>query len=131
MNTYSLASLCLLVVALLPYLATLIAKWGRRDFNNHDPRTWLATLEGFRKRANAAHLNAFEAQASFYAAVILNVIVGTAASTVNAWALVFVAMRVLHLAFYLTDQAMLRSLAFFGGLGSVIALFVLLLANVK
>ncbi len=131
MNTYSLASLCLLVVALLPYLATLIAKWGRRDFNNHDPRTWLATLEGFRKRANAAQMNAFEAQASFYAAVILNLVVGTAASSVNTWALVFVAMRVLHLAFYLTDRAMLRSLAFLGGLSSVVALFVTALVHVK
>jgi uncharacterized MAPEG superfamily protein len=131
MNALTIAYLCMLVVALLPYVATVIAKSGRCSFDNHDPRGWLAQQEGYRKRANAAQLNAFEAQASFYAAVLLNVLIGSAPASVNVWALVFVAMRVLHLVFYLADKDRARSLSFGGALACVVGLFVLALMNVK
>ena len=115
---------CVLVAGILPYVATLIAKSGREGFDNRDPRSWLARQEGFRKRANAAQLNAFEAFPLFAAAVIIAQVLNGPQSLVNTLALVFVAARVLHLVFYLANQATLRSLVWFVGFGSVIAIFV-------
>ena len=44
---------CVLIAGLLPFIATLTAK-SRRDFDNANPRAWLARQEGFRVRAHAA-----------------------------------------------------------------------------
>jgi uncharacterized MAPEG superfamily protein len=115
---------CVLVAGILPYVATLIAKSGREAFDNRDPRSWLAKQEGFRRRANAAQLNGFEAFPFFAAAVIIAHVLNGPQSLVNALALLFIAARVLHLIFYLANQATLRSLVWFAGFGSVIAIFV-------
>jgi len=120
----TIALWCVLVAGILPYAAVLIAKSGREGFDNRDPRSWLAKQEGFRKRANAAQLNAFEAFPFFAAAVIIAHLLNGPQSLVNTLALVFIGARVLHLAFYLANQATLRSLAWFAGFGSVIAIFV-------
>ncbi|HEY4644678.1 MAG TPA: MAPEG family protein [Steroidobacteraceae bacterium] len=120
----TIALWCVLVAGILPYVATLIAKSGREGFDNRDPRSWLAKQEGFRKRANAAQLNAFEAFPFFAAAVIIAHLLNGPQSLVNTLALVFIGARVLHLAFYLANQATLRSLAWFVGFGSIIAIFV-------
>ena len=131
MQSYAIAYTCMLIVGLLPYVATVIAKSGHKGFDNRDPRTWLAAQEGYRKRANFAQMNAFEALPLFLAAVLVNAVVGSPAQTVNLLALFFVAMRVLHLLFYLADKSTLRSLAFVSGLLTDIALFVIALSNVK
>jgi uncharacterized MAPEG superfamily protein len=115
---------CVLVAGILPYVATLIAKSGREAFDNRDPRSWLAKQEGFRRRANAAQLNGFEAFPFFAAAVIIAHVLNGPQSLVNVLALLFIAARVLHLIFYLANQATLRSLVWFAGFGSVIAIFV-------
>ena len=120
----TIALWCVLVAGILPYVATLIAKSGREGFDNRDPRSWLAKQEGFRKRANAAQLNAFEAFPFFAAAVIIAHLLNGPQSLVNTLALVFIGARVLHLTFYLANQATLRSLAWFVGFGSIIAIFV-------
>jgi len=120
----TIALWCVLVAGILPYVATLIAKSGREGFDNRDPRSWLAKQEGFRKRANAAQLNAFEAFPFFAAAVIIAHLLNGPQSLVNTLALVFIGARVLHLTFYLANQATLRSLAWFAGFGSIIAIFV-------
>jgi len=120
----TIALWCVLVAGILPYVAVLIAKSGREGFDNRDPRSWLAKQEGFRKRANAAQLNAFEAFPFFAAAVIIAHLLNGPQSLVNTLALVFIGARVLHLAFYLANQATLRSLAWFVGFGSIIAIFV-------
>jgi uncharacterized MAPEG superfamily protein len=120
----TIALWCVFVAGILPYVATLIAKSGREGFDNRDPRSWLARQEGFRKRANAAQLNAFEAFPFFAAAVIIAHLLNGPQSLVNTLALLFVAARGLHLAFYLANQAMLRSLVWFVGFGAAIAIFV-------
>src|SRR5690606_25419683 len=67
----SIAYWCILVAALLPYVWAFVAKRGPR-YDNHDPRGWLAKQDDPRaRRANAAHLNAFEAFAPFAAAVLM------------------------------------------------------------
>jgi uncharacterized MAPEG superfamily protein len=120
----TIALWCVLAAGILPYVATLIAKSGREGFDNRDPRSWLARQEGFRKRANAAQLNAFEAFPFFAAAVIVAHLLNGPQSLVNTLALVFIAARVLHLGLYLANQATMRSLVWFVGSGAVIAIFV-------
>jgi len=114
---------CVLIAGLLPYLATATAKGGAR-FDNRNPRAWLAQQSGFRARANAAQLNGFEAFPLFAAAVIVAHLTDAPQARVDTLAMVFVAARVAHLAFYLADLAALRSLAWFVGIGSAVAIFV-------
>ena len=115
---------CVLVAGLLPYAATLTAKIGGDRFDNASPRDWLASQTGFRKRANAAQHNAFEAFPLFAAAVIVAHFLGAPQERIDLLAMVFVAARLAHLGFYLADLAALRSLAWFVGLGSAVAIFV-------
>jgi len=114
---------CVFAAGFLPYVATVIAKAGHGDFDNRDPRAWLARQEGFRKRANAAQLNSFEAFPFFAAAVITAHVLNGPQPLVDALALVFIAARVLYLAFYLANKAKLRSLVWFLGFATVIAIF--------
>lgn len=120
----TIALWCVFLAGILPYVATLTAKVGASGFDNRDPRSWLASQEGFRKRANAAQMNAFEAFPFFAAAVITAQVLKGPQSLIDTLAMVFIAARLLYLAFYLADRATLRSLAWFVGLGCVIAIFV-------
>ena len=113
---------CVLIAGLLPYTATLSAKGGTR-FDNHNPRAWLAAQTGWRARAHAAQLNGFEAFPLFAAAVIVAQQIGAPQSRVNALALVFVAARVVYLGAYIADLALLRSIVWFVGIGSAVAIF--------
>ncbi len=68
------ADICILVSCLLPIACAGIAKWKgfgkpRRDggFDNNNPRQWLAGLQGWQARANAAQQNSFEALPIFFA----------------------------------------------------------------
>ncbi len=114
---------CVLVAGLLPYLATVTAKAGAR-FDNRHPREWLARQTGWRARANAAQLNGFEAFPLFAAAVLVAHQVGAPQGRVDMLALTFVAARLAYLACYLADVHWLRSLAWFVGIGSAVAIFV-------
>jgi len=121
------AHLCIAVAIWLPYLSTLIAKAGGRGFGpnqNRNPRDFLATLEGFRKRAAAAQLNGFEVTPAFAAAVLTAQQVGSAPQgTIDALAVGFVVSRLLYTVCYVADWASLRSLVWFAGMGTVVALF--------
>lgn len=120
----SIAYWCVLVAAILPYPIVMMAK-ASKNFDNHAPRDQLAHAEGYRKRAYWAQLNAFEAFPAFAAAVIIAQLQYVTQSTVDMLALTFVAMRILHAAFYMMDKASLRSLVWAVGFGCVIVLFVL------
>lgn len=114
---------CVLVAGFLPYFGTLTAKIGGERFDNSNPRDWLNAQSGFRKRANAAQHNSFEAFPFFAAAVIIAHIAGAPQGRIDLFAVVFVLARLFYIAFYVADMATLRSLAWFVGLGSVVALF--------
>jgi uncharacterized MAPEG superfamily protein len=122
----TLAHWCILVAILSPYVFTAVAKLGG-GFGpkaNRDPRSYLAKLEGYRKRANNAQLNSFEAVPAFAAAVIVAHQVGVAEQgQIDALAVAFLVARAAYGAFYLADMATPRSLAWFTGLSCVIALF--------
>ena len=114
---------CVFVAGVMPYVATVIAKGGRR-FDNRAPRDWLAKQEGFRKRANAAQMNSFEAFPFFAAAVITAHVLNGPQSLVDTLALVFVAARIAYLACYLADKSALRSLVWFVGLAMTVTIFI-------
>jgi uncharacterized MAPEG superfamily protein len=119
---------CVLIAIFLPYVGTSIAKFTGGGFGprqNHDPRTFLATLEGYRKRANAFQMNSFEVTPAFAAAVIIAYVVNNAEpATIDRLAIAWVTSRLLYLIFYIADLALLRSLAWFLGMGLIIAIFV-------
>lgn len=119
---------CVLIAALLPVTATGIAKFtgGRKlgPRENHNPREWLETLEGYKKRAHWAQQNSFEAFPFFAAGVIVAQMAGAAQSTVDTLAVAFIIIRLAYLACYLADQATLRSLVWTAGVACCVALFV-------
>jgi uncharacterized MAPEG superfamily protein len=117
-----LAYWCVLVAALLPIAIVSFAKSGGGD--NHHPRDDVGRLSGARRRAYAAHLNAYENFPFFAAAVIIAVTQGATLSTVNMLATVYVALRVVHAALYIGDQATSRSLVFLLAFVTNIAIFV-------
>lgn len=113
---------CVLIMILFPYVFTVLAKTGR-GFDNHDPRAYLANLNGWRKRANYVQANSFEALPAFGLAVIIAHLAHASQETLNILAIIFVAARVIYAICYLTDKATLRSLFWFIGLGCVIGMF--------
>ncbi|MFM7697988.1 MAG: MAPEG family protein [Limnohabitans sp.] len=119
--------LCVLIAGVLPLISTAIAKWGFRDFDNHHPRDWLSRQTGFRSRANAAQLNAFEAFPFFAIAVVLGLVLSLDQAVLNRYCLVFVAARVLYLVAYLANWASLRTLCWLVAYASCFAIYLQLL----
>ncbi len=113
-----------LVAALLPYLTVGGAK-AQQGYDNAQPRTYLASLRGWRARADWAHRNHFEAFPAFAAAVIIAQLKGTPQPTIDRLAVGFVLLRLAYTAAYLAGAASTRSLLWFAGLACVVALFVI------
>ena len=118
-----LAYWCVLIAALMPIALVAYAKAGGGD--NHNPRDTVASLTGTRRRAYAAHENAFESFPFFAAAVLTATTLGASISTVNILAVLFIVARVVHAALYINDLATARSLVFTVGLLLNVAIFVL------
>lgn len=129
--TLATAYWCVLIAALLPYVWVFVAKTGAPKYNNRNPRAWIAKQEGNYKvqRANAAHLNAFEAFAPFAAGVVLAQLAGVDHGCIALLAVAFVALRVLHGIFYVADVQLLRSLTWLAGFTCVLALLVMAAVN--
>lgn len=126
----TLAQLCLLVACLLPIGCAGLAKskgFGKRrrdgGFDNHQPREWLAGLQGWQARANAAQANSWEALPVFVAGLFVAHQHQAAQATVDALAVAFVACRLAFIGLYVADKASLRSLVWIAGLGACVALF--------
>jgi uncharacterized MAPEG superfamily protein len=118
-----LAYWCVLIAALLPIVWVGYAKSGSRDNNN--PRDSVAALTGAKRRAYAAHQNAYENFPFFAAAVIVALTMGGSVSTVNMLALIFLGLRIAHGLLYIADIAAARSLVYLAGLIVNLAIFVL------
>ena len=82
------------------------------------------------QRANAAHLNAFEAFAPFAAGVVMAQLAGVDHGRIALLAVAFVIFRILHGVFYLADVPLARSAAWTGGMACVASLLVLAALNV-
>ncbi len=114
---------CVLIAGVMPYIAVGIAKADKR-YDNSAPRDWLATREGAKKRAYAAHLNSFEAFPLFASGVVIAHLMAAPVLVVNAMAIAFVLARIVYIWCYITNHASLRSLVWLVGFGLTVALFV-------
>jgi uncharacterized MAPEG superfamily protein len=127
----SLAYWCIVVAAMLPYVMvgltvipsnSVASRWGK-DYDNHDPRRALEKLVGWRRRAQNAQTNSFEAFPPFAAAVFMAQSTRGVTFAIDAWAAVFVALRALYVICYVADFPTARSTIWTLGCGSVLALF--------
>jgi len=116
---------CILIAGILPYVSAGIAKSGFKDFDNNNPRAWLAQQTGFRARANAAQQNSFEAFPFFAVVVLIAYILQAPANWVNLLAGLFVAARIGFIYCYVTDKESLRSICWTIGVICVLGIFVL------
>ena len=124
------AETCILIACILPIACAGLAKskgFGkpRREggFDNHSPRQWLAGLEGWQARANAAQQNSFEALPIFIAGVLVAEHTHASQSLTDGLAIAFLAARVGYIGTYLADRATLRSVLWALGLACCIAIF--------
>jgi uncharacterized MAPEG superfamily protein len=123
-DSMPLAYWCILIAALLPIALVSFAKAGTGGDNRH-PREELESLPAAKRRAYAAHQNAYENFPFFAVAVISAATLGAPIGTLNALAVLYIVARVAHGALYINDSAQLRSMAYGVGLLLNIAIFVL------
>lgn len=114
---------CILIAALMPLGLVAYAKAGERD--NNAPRDAAERLSGAKRRAYAAHQNAYENFPFFAVAVIAALAYDAQGTALNVLACAFIALRVLYAWLYINDIATARSMAYLGGLLCTIAIFVL------
>ncbi|RYF83346.1 MAG: glutathione metabolism protein [Comamonadaceae bacterium] len=106
----NLAHWCLIVAALLPFLAAWVAKAGAfRPRDNSAPREWAANQSGWRARGLAAQSNSFEGLPLFFAAVLAAQQWGADPARVGMLALAYVVLRVMYIALYLRGLGTARS----------------------
>jgi uncharacterized MAPEG superfamily protein len=123
------ALICVLIAGLLPYLWTAVAKVLGPKYDNRNVREWQARLSGPALRAHYAHLNAFEAFPFFAAAVLAALVAHADLARVAMLSIAFVVARLLHGVCYLANQAALRSLVWFVGIGCVVATLLAAISN--
>lgn len=121
----STAFWCVLAAGLMPVLTVMFAKWGVRQYDNHEPRAWMEQLQGRRRRADYAHRNHFEAFPFFAAAVIIASHLHAPQGLLDSFAVLFIVVRVAYTLCYLYDRATLRSILWSIGYLCVIGIFLI------
>lgn len=119
----TIAYFCVLIMGILPYVATGIAKKGWEGYDNGLPRQWLAKQTGFRARANAAQANLFESLPLFFAAVIIASISNAPQGRIDILAIGFVLARIAYLICYVANWPTARSIVWLIGIICVVSLF--------
>jgi uncharacterized MAPEG superfamily protein len=115
----------ILLAGAMPWICAGIAKAGQKNYDNHNPRAWLALQTGYRARANAAQANSFEAFPLYAVGVLLAMLSDVADEQIQLCAIIFILARVAYVACYILDKDKLRSLAWTVGVASTVALYVL------
>jgi len=120
---------CVAIACVLPYLY-LPFTWKQRfglegGFDNAYPRQQEAVLTGVAQRAIAAHKNAFEALPVFGLAVVVSHLASADALWCERLAITWVAARLLHGVFYITNIHPLRSVSWFVALAAALGMFLL------
>ncbi len=111
---------CILVALILPYVAFSFVK----GVDPNQPRHGVGDLADQSGRAYGAHLNGLETFPWFAAAVIVAHMVGGPSRIVDVLAVIYVLLRIGHLAAYLADRQPLRSAAFIVAQFVALAIFV-------
>jgi uncharacterized MAPEG superfamily protein len=112
-----------LIAGLLPIIAAGIAKFGFKDFDNSNPRQWLAKQTGFRARANAAQANTFESIPFFFAAIAIAAIAQAPQDRIDLLAVIYVLARIAFIVCYVADWPKLRTAVWTIALAAIIAIF--------
>lgn len=120
----SFALWMILVAILLPIVSTGMAKWGAPGLDNNAPRVWQESFQGWRKRADWAHRNHFEALPMFAAAVLVAQVAHAPQGSVDTLAGIWAVCRIAYTYFYIADRATLRSVVWGVAFFCVIGLFV-------
>ncbi len=125
----TIANWCILAACLLPPGTIALAKAysfrqadRKQRYDNNHPREWESRLSGWQQRANAAQMNGFEALPLFIAAVILAEQAQASQVTIDTLAMSFIGIRVVYTAVYLLNLGTLRSIIWFAGLLTCIAI---------
>jgi uncharacterized MAPEG superfamily protein len=120
----TIADLCLPVMIILIIATIAVAKAdGGKQYDNANPRDPGFYKSGLRARAQAAHLNGYEAFPFFAAAVILAEFRAAPQTTVNTLAVAFILIRIAYVALYLTNRPSARSVVWILGFACNLALF--------
>ena len=104
----TIAIWCILIAQILPYVAFGFVKGIDPD----QPRFQVGQLVGQSVRAYGAHLNGLETFPWFAAAVIVAHMVGGPSRIVDILAVLYILVRIGHLAAYLAGRQPLRTAAF-------------------
>jgi uncharacterized MAPEG superfamily protein len=105
----TIAIWCILIAGTLPYVAFGVFVKG---LDPRLPRAGAGGLDGQAARAYGAQLNGFETFPLFAAAVIVSHIVGGPSMAANILAVLYVLLRIGHMAAYVADRQPLRTAAF-------------------
>ncbi|WP_207061339.1 MAPEG family protein [Motiliproteus sp. SC1-56] len=118
----------LFIVSLLPILLAGLSHYFRAQMfgrvDNAQPRAQQAQLTGAGARVVAAQQNAWESLVVYTVAIFIAHAAGVDLHELTVPALLFVGFRLLHALFYVLDRSTLRSLAFSGGMGCCVYIFV-------
>ena len=121
----------LMIACILPILCGWISGYFRHKqlgmVDNKHPRAQNTLLTGAGARADAAQKNAWEALVVYIAALLAVTMMNVPVEQYATISLVFLALRVFHAIFYVTNMDVLRSLAFVGAYGVCMYMFYLAL----
>jgi len=106
-----------------PVAAAMAKETG--GYDNSTPRDQQARLEGWGRRAVAAHLNGFEAFPAFAAAVLVATAAGADPLWMTRLSIAYVVARALYVPLYILDFDRVRSLVWTVGFGTTVGLFLL------
>jgi uncharacterized MAPEG superfamily protein len=127
--------LSLIGVGLLAYWPRFVAwrEMTRMDggYDNGDPRTQQALLQGMGARAMAAHHNSLEALPFFGLGVLAALQRGVGIHQVAALCVGFLVIRIVFILSYLHDYPTSRSLAFMAGAGICLILYGLAACGIR
>jgi len=122
----SIALWCLFFAGLLHSLSkgplAAAQKQCSGGYNNNNPREQQATLDGWGRRALAAHENQIESFPLFAAGVLVATATGIDSGAVRFWAIAYLVARMAYMYCYLKDVPTLRSVVWGVGFISSLAL---------
>lgn len=122
----TIAYWCVFISILLPLLYTAIAKFSGGDYkpkHNLAPRAFLASLEGYRQRANWTQLNTHESIPAFMAAVIIAHQIGGDQSLIDMLAVSYIVLRLIYGVLYMANVGLLRTVAWSLSLACILGMF--------
>lgn len=119
----TLALQCLKYAIILPYVFTVLAKAGAKDFTNVTPRIFLNNLTGWRQRANWAQMNTFESLPGFIAGILVAHYLQAPQDRIDILAMTYLLCRILYGFCYIFNLSNLRSIMWFTAFTCILGLF--------